>query len=344
MLDGRLLVAIGDVAGHSLHAATVMAELRHAVRAYAVEGHPPGAVLELVNRFMRTVLPAESATLCLLTLDPATGRGPAGQRRAPAAAAARGRRGAASWSTRGAAARHQRAPAGRPGVRAAARRHAGALHRRPDRAPGRATSTWAWPRWRVCAAQVEPSLDAFCQRLLMRLAGAGQQADDIAVVALRRTLSSALLPSVAVSPLTAAIHSVNSGAHVHLRTCCWGCSPAARGTATTSSGPTTSGCRRPSRSPSGRSTPPSAGSSATASSSRPARTGTADRTAPRTRSPTPARAQLDEWLAAVEPPAPYVTSALFAQGRRQPARRRRRPRPATTWSPSAPRTRRGCAS
>ena len=29
MLDGRLLVAIGDVAGHSLHAATVMAEVRH---------------------------------------------------------------------------------------------------------------------------------------------------------------------------------------------------------------------------------------------------------------------------------------------------------------------------
>ena len=42
MLDGKLLVAIGDVAGHSLHAATVMAEVRHAVRAYAVEGHPAG--------------------------------------------------------------------------------------------------------------------------------------------------------------------------------------------------------------------------------------------------------------------------------------------------------------
>ena len=73
MIDGRLLVAIGDVAGHSLHAATVMAELRHAVRAYAVEGHPPGAVLELVNQFMRTVLPTDSATVCLLTLDPVTG-------------------------------------------------------------------------------------------------------------------------------------------------------------------------------------------------------------------------------------------------------------------------------
>ena len=38
-----------------------------------VEGHPPGAVLELVNQFMRTVLPTDSATVCLLTLDPATG-------------------------------------------------------------------------------------------------------------------------------------------------------------------------------------------------------------------------------------------------------------------------------
>ena len=45
MLDGHLLLAIGDVAGHSLHAATVMAELRHAVRAYAVEGHQPGEIL-----------------------------------------------------------------------------------------------------------------------------------------------------------------------------------------------------------------------------------------------------------------------------------------------------------
>ncbi|MER7439961.1 SpoIIE family protein phosphatase [Micromonospora avicenniae] len=74
MLDGRLLLAVGDVAGHSLHAATVMAELRHAVRAYAVEGHQPGAILHRVNELMRTLLPNESATLCLLLLEPATGR------------------------------------------------------------------------------------------------------------------------------------------------------------------------------------------------------------------------------------------------------------------------------
>ncbi|MEW2383695.1 SpoIIE family protein phosphatase [Micromonospora sp. NPDC047707] len=73
MLDGHLLLAIGDVAGHSLHAATVMAELRHAVRAYAVEGHQPGEILHRVNELMRTLLPAELATICVLLLHPGTG-------------------------------------------------------------------------------------------------------------------------------------------------------------------------------------------------------------------------------------------------------------------------------
>jgi serine phosphatase RsbU (regulator of sigma subunit)/DNA-binding NarL/FixJ family response regulator len=74
VIDNRLLMAIGDVAGHSLHAATVMAEVRHAVRAYAVDGHSPGAVLERVNRLLGLLLPGEAATMCLLTLDPLTGR------------------------------------------------------------------------------------------------------------------------------------------------------------------------------------------------------------------------------------------------------------------------------
>ncbi|GIF77278.1 SpoIIE family protein phosphatase [Asanoa siamensis] len=73
MIDGCLLAAIGDVTGHSLYAATVMAELRHAVRAYAVEGHPPGAVLAKADLLLRALLPGELATICLLLLDPATG-------------------------------------------------------------------------------------------------------------------------------------------------------------------------------------------------------------------------------------------------------------------------------
>jgi CheY-like chemotaxis protein len=184
MLDGRLLMAIGDIAGHSLHAATVMAEVRHAVRAYAVEGHPPGTVLELVNQFMRTVLPADSATLCLLTLEPATGH------------------------VRMASAGHLPpllhvdgevrflAPSG-PLLGINAPRPADLQFELP---PGGTLVLYTdglierrdadidvgLGALAACAADVEPSLDAFCQRLLMRLAGAGEQADDIAVVAVRR--------------------------------------------------------------------------------------------------------------------------------------------------------------
>jgi serine phosphatase RsbU (regulator of sigma subunit)/CheY-like chemotaxis protein len=70
-LDGRrLLVAIGDVAGHSIHAATVMIELRHALRAFAVEGHTPTEILDKLERVLRHYHPTKFATLCLLLLDP----------------------------------------------------------------------------------------------------------------------------------------------------------------------------------------------------------------------------------------------------------------------------------
>jgi hypothetical protein len=175
MIDGRLLVAIGDVAGHSLHAATVMAELRHAVRAYAVEGHPPGAVLELVNRFMRTVLPTDSATLCLMTLDPDTGR-------------------IRMHTSDGVRFLEPRGPllgitAPRPPDLEFVLPPGGTLVLYTDGLVERrdADIDVGLNLLYELAAEVEPRLDAFCQRLLIRMAGADQQADDIAVVALRRS-------------------------------------------------------------------------------------------------------------------------------------------------------------
>jgi serine phosphatase RsbU (regulator of sigma subunit)/FixJ family two-component response regulator len=70
--DG-VLVVIGDVQGHSLHAAIVMGELRHALRAFVSEGHPPLAITGLVNEVLRRYHPGIIATLCLVLLDPATG-------------------------------------------------------------------------------------------------------------------------------------------------------------------------------------------------------------------------------------------------------------------------------
>jgi len=69
----KVLIAIGDVQGHSLHAATVMGELRHALRAFASEGHSPLAITSLVNDVLQRYHPNVIATLCLALLDPATG-------------------------------------------------------------------------------------------------------------------------------------------------------------------------------------------------------------------------------------------------------------------------------
>ena len=69
----RVVVAIGDVQGHSLRAATVMGELRHALRAFAVEGHAPLAITGLVNETLTRYHPGIIATLCLAVLDPASG-------------------------------------------------------------------------------------------------------------------------------------------------------------------------------------------------------------------------------------------------------------------------------
>lgn len=69
-----VLIAIGDVQGHSLRAATVMGELRHALRAFVTEGHAPLAITGLVNEVLRRYHPDIIATLCLVLLDAETGQ------------------------------------------------------------------------------------------------------------------------------------------------------------------------------------------------------------------------------------------------------------------------------
>ena len=69
----RLLIAIGDVQGHSLHAATVMGELRHALRAFASDGRSPLEITGLLGRVLQHYHPGILATLCLALLDPSSG-------------------------------------------------------------------------------------------------------------------------------------------------------------------------------------------------------------------------------------------------------------------------------
>ncbi|MEV0317948.1 fused response regulator/phosphatase [Streptomyces sp. NPDC050658] len=69
-----VLAGIGDVVGHSLEAATVMVELRHALRAYCVEDPDPGTLTRRLDRMLQRYHPEVTATMCLTLVDPATGR------------------------------------------------------------------------------------------------------------------------------------------------------------------------------------------------------------------------------------------------------------------------------
>ncbi len=55
--SGRVALIIGDVQGHDVRAAAIMAQLRIALRAYASEGHHPDAVLARASRFLATLAP-----------------------------------------------------------------------------------------------------------------------------------------------------------------------------------------------------------------------------------------------------------------------------------------------
>jgi PAS domain S-box-containing protein len=67
--DGRVGLAMGDVVGHGLGAASLMGQLRHAARAYALEGHSPPAVLDRLDRLVRSLPGAQMATLLYMVVD-----------------------------------------------------------------------------------------------------------------------------------------------------------------------------------------------------------------------------------------------------------------------------------
>ncbi len=70
----RTAVMIGDVVGHGVRAATTMSELRNALRAFAVEGHSPGAALHQLDRVvLATMGPGMVATVLYLVVDTAAG-------------------------------------------------------------------------------------------------------------------------------------------------------------------------------------------------------------------------------------------------------------------------------
>ena len=71
--DGGVALVIGDVAGHGTEAASVMGQVRMAVRAFSLEGHPPRVVVGRVHDLLRSMYEGEQmVTMLYLVVDPMT--------------------------------------------------------------------------------------------------------------------------------------------------------------------------------------------------------------------------------------------------------------------------------
>jgi anti-sigma regulatory factor (Ser/Thr protein kinase) len=72
--DGRVAIAMGDVVSRGVRAASVMGQLRNALRAYALERYEPSTVLERLNSVTRRMEGREMATLLFGVYDPESSR------------------------------------------------------------------------------------------------------------------------------------------------------------------------------------------------------------------------------------------------------------------------------
>src|SRR4051812_45776215 len=66
---GRVGLGIGDVMGHGIAAAAMMAQGRTGLRAYALEGHPPGRIVEELSRLALSLSPERMTTLVYVVVD-----------------------------------------------------------------------------------------------------------------------------------------------------------------------------------------------------------------------------------------------------------------------------------
>ncbi|MFL4908811.1 SpoIIE family protein phosphatase [Streptomyces sp. NPDC002514] len=67
--DNHVALVIGDVQGHNAVAATLMGQMRTALRAYAAEGHPPDVVVAHANRLLLEMETDLFATCCYVDVD-----------------------------------------------------------------------------------------------------------------------------------------------------------------------------------------------------------------------------------------------------------------------------------
>jgi PAS domain S-box-containing protein len=63
LADDKMAVVIGDVVGRGMKAASLMGQMRSALRAYALEGHAPGDVVQLLDAFVENMRLADMTTI-----------------------------------------------------------------------------------------------------------------------------------------------------------------------------------------------------------------------------------------------------------------------------------------
>ncbi len=70
--DGSLLLVMGDVMGKGIPAASLMGQLRNAIRAYAFDGHSPADICTRLDRLLSQTTPSNGLTTVVVArLDPA---------------------------------------------------------------------------------------------------------------------------------------------------------------------------------------------------------------------------------------------------------------------------------
>jgi len=70
-VDGKVVLVVGDVMGRGVQAAAMMGQLRATVRAYAVEGHGPAAILSRLDQVVLSLTGLNFTTCVVGLLDPA---------------------------------------------------------------------------------------------------------------------------------------------------------------------------------------------------------------------------------------------------------------------------------
>ncbi|GAA2727650.1 SpoIIE family protein phosphatase [Cellulomonas aerilata] len=71
--DGRVVLMVGDVAGHGMGVAAITAQMRHALRAYLVNEGSASTALRRLGTLIGALLPGKLATVVAAELDPQTG-------------------------------------------------------------------------------------------------------------------------------------------------------------------------------------------------------------------------------------------------------------------------------